>query len=102
MAPPSSPSSDGSRTPARSGGRKVTRPVRNRLFPPDRHDGTWAMMVSDIGLPDAHLAGAVFRDAGRIDQAGVDGEGPGAGGERLPQLPLQSTNALSMATWPKR
>ncbi|MDT4861584.1 hypothetical protein FQZ97_961950 [compost metagenome] len=35
----------------------------------------------DIGLPDTHHAGAVLRNARRIDQAGVDGEGAGGGGQ---------------------
>ncbi len=35
----------------------------------------------DVGLPDAHHTGAVFRDTCRIDQPRVDGEGACAGGQ---------------------
>lgn len=37
--------------------------------------------LADIGLPDAHLADAVFRYPRRIHQPGVQGEGAGPGGE---------------------
>src|SRR5690606_15165379 len=35
----------------------------------------------DIGLPDTHGAGTVFRNPRRIDQPGMNGEGTGRGGK---------------------
>jgi hypothetical protein len=64
----------------------------------DRHvrdDG-----LADVGLPDAHRH-APSRACGRIDQPLLMANGPTAA-DRLPQLPLQSTNGLSIETWPNR
>lgn len=85
MAPPSSPSSDGSRNSSTiSAAGKVTPSSFEvagflDLAAAHRHVGDDGL--ADIGLPDAHLADAVFRYPRRIHQPGVQGEGAGPGGE---------------------
>ena len=58
--------------------------------------------LADVGLPDAH--GARRRRCGTRPASTrplLIANGPTAA-ERLPQLPLQSTKALSIETWPNR
>jgi hypothetical protein len=45
----------------------------------DRHVGDDGLL--DVGLPDAHHGSAVLRNARRIHQPGMDGEGAGGGGQ---------------------